>query len=221
MHFVNLAVLIPVKAFGDAKGRLAPVLGQAGRERLARWTATQVLAASAGLHPHVVCDDDDVAAWAVAHGAAVIREPTRGLNAAVDSGVAHLASQAFDHVVVVHGDLPLPASIAAVAAGCRADTVTLVPDRHRDGTNLLAFPLTSTFRVAYGPGSFARHVARAGDAGLAVHVVDDTDLALDLDRPDDLLHPRVQQAVATALGTEPAGGSTASGGVAGDGTVQP
>jgi 2-phospho-L-lactate guanylyltransferase len=216
MHLVNLAVLIPVKAFGDAKGRLAPALDQGRRERLARWTATQVLAATAGLHPHVVCDDDEVATWAMAHGATVIREPTRGLNAAVDSGAAHLASHAFDHVVVVHGDLPLPASIAAVAAGCRAGTVTLVPDRHRDGTNLLAFPLASTFRVAYGPGSFERHIARASDAGLAVHVVADADLALDLDQPDDLLHPRVQQAVATALGTDLADGSTA-----GDGTVQP
>ena len=216
MHLVNLAVLIPVKAFGDAKGRLAPALDKARRERLARWTATQVLAASAGLHPHVVCDDDEVATWAMANGAAVIREPARGLNAAVDSGAAHLASHAFDHVVVVHGDLPLPASIAAVAAGCRADTVTLVPDRHHDGTNLLAFPLASTFRVAYGPGSFERHITRASDAGLTVHVVDDADLALDLDQPDDLLHPRVLQAVATALGTDLADGSTA-----GDGTVQP
>jgi 2-phospho-L-lactate guanylyltransferase len=211
MHLVKLAVLIPVKAFGDAKGRLAPALDQARRERLARWTATQVLAACADLQPHVVCDDDEVAAWATSLGASVVREPARGLNAAVEGGVAHLTSHAFDHVVVVHGDLPLPASIATVAAGCRAGTVTLVPDRHRDGTNLLAFPLASAFRVAYGPGSFERHVARASDAGLAVHVVDDADLALDLDQPDDLLHPRVQQAVAAALDTE----------LPGDGTVQP
>jgi 2-phospho-L-lactate guanylyltransferase len=202
MHLVKLAVLIPVKAFGDAKGRLAPALGQAQRERLAQWTATQVLAACACLQPHVVCDDDEVAAWAASHGASVVREPARGLNAAVEGGVAHLASHAFDHVVVVHGDLPLPASIATVAAGCRDGTVTLVPDRHRDGTNLLAFPLASAFRVAYGPGSFERHVARATDAGLAVHVVDDADLALDLDQPDDLLHPRVQRVVAAVLGTD-------------------
>ena len=216
MHLVKLAVLIPVKAFGDAKGRLAPTLGRTERERLARWTATQVLVASADLQPHVVCDDDEVAAWALSHGATVVREPARGLNAAVEGGIAHLTRHAFDHVVVVHGDLPLPASIAAVAATCRSGTVTLVPDRHRDGTNLLAFPLAGTFHVAYGPGSFERHVARASEAGLAVHVIDDADLALDLDQPDDLLHPRVQQAVATALGTEPAGGGTA-----GDGTVQP
>jgi 2-phospho-L-lactate guanylyltransferase len=208
---VNLAVLVPVKAFGDAKGRLAPSLGQAERERLARWTATRVLAAAVGLQPHVVCDDDEVAAWAVAHGATVIREVARGLNAAVEGGVAHLARHAFDHVVVVHGDLPLPASIAAVAALCRTGTVTLVPDRHLDGTNLLAFPVVSDFRVAYGPGSFDRHVERAIAAGLEVHVIDDADLALDLDQPDDLLDPRVQQVVAAVLGTAPPD----------DGTVQP
>jgi hypothetical protein len=55
-------------------------------------------------------------------------------------------------------------------------------------------------------------------------VVDDADLALDLDQPDDLLHPRVQQAVATALGTGTAGAGGAGGAgdsAAGDGTVQP
>ena len=218
---MNLAVLIPVKAFGDAKGRLAPSLGRAERERLARWTATQVLAASADLQPHVVCDDDEVAAWAVSHGATVIREPARGLNAAVDGGIAHLARHAFDHVVVVHGDLPLPASIAAVAATCRAGTATLVPDRHRDGTNLLAFPVTSGFRVAYGPGSFARHVERATAAGLEVCVIDDVDLALDLDQPDDLLDPRVQQAVAELLGDQPPGTEPPDNEPPDNGTVQP
>lgn len=47
-------------------------------------------------------------------------------------------------------------------------------------------------------------------------MIDDVDLALDLDQPDDLLDPRVQQAVAELLGDEPPGTEPPD-----NGTVQP
>jgi 2-phospho-L-lactate guanylyltransferase (CobY/MobA/RfbA family) len=46
---VNAVVLVPVKAFTDAKARLATMLGDAERERLARWTSARVLAAAGEL----------------------------------------------------------------------------------------------------------------------------------------------------------------------------
>jgi len=59
----TVAVLIPVKAFGAAKGRLAEVLDGQARADLARSMATIVVAAAAPLPVTVVCDDDDVDAW--------------------------------------------------------------------------------------------------------------------------------------------------------------
>jgi 2-phospho-L-lactate guanylyltransferase (CobY/MobA/RfbA family) len=62
----------------------------------------------------------------------------------------------------------------------------MVPDRHRDGTNVLAFPVISSFTTAYGPGSFDNHVRLAALAGLEHVVINDASLELDLDTADDL-----------------------------------
>ena len=65
--------------------------------------------------------------------------------------------------------------------------LVIVPDRRRDGSNVLCVPTACGFRFAYGPGSFQRHVAEADRLGLAVTVVDDDALAADMDHPEDLL----------------------------------
>ncbi len=85
------AVLVPVKAFGEAKLRLAPALSAPERAALARTMATRVVASAAGLPVAVVCDDLEVAAWARELGALVIWEPGRGLNGAVQEGVSRWA----------------------------------------------------------------------------------------------------------------------------------
>ena len=177
------AVLVPVKAFSRAKLRLAPALDPAARAQLARRMAETVLLAAGDLPVAVVCDDDDVSTWARQAGAEVIWRPGRGLNGAVDDGVAALAGQGVERVVVAHGDLPLALELGWVA---RFPGVTLVPDRRDDGTNVASVPATSRFRFAYGPGSFRRHAAVARRLGLAVRVVREPRLGWDVDVPDDL-----------------------------------
>lgn len=176
-------VLVPVKAFGAAKARLAPTLDPPRRAALAESMAAQVLAAAAPLPVAVVCDDAAVAAWASRHGAFVLREPGRGLNGAVEAGVATLASAGATEVIVAHGDLPMASGLAALAGFAG---VTLVPDRRREGTNVLVVPAGAPFRFAYGPGSFSRHHAEAERHGLAVRIVDEPNLAWDVDVPADL-----------------------------------
>ncbi len=88
----TVAVLIPVKAFGAAKGRLAEVLDGQARADLARSMATIVVAAAAPLPVTVVCDDDDVDAWARSVGADVVRVDGPGLNRAVEAGMEALAA---------------------------------------------------------------------------------------------------------------------------------
>ena len=90
MPAVNAVVLVPVKAFTNAKARLATVLDDAERERLARWTSARVLAAAGELPTYVACDDEQVAAWASEHGASILWHPGVGLNAAVNNSVAEL-----------------------------------------------------------------------------------------------------------------------------------
>ena len=180
------AVLVPVKAFGEAKRRLSPALDAADRIRLTRRLAAGVVAAAAPLPVAVVCDDQEVAAWARALGALVVSEPGRGLNGAVAAGVAHLAGQGVATVIVAHGDLARPAGIPALLDSHPAGGVTLVPDGRDDGTNVAVVPATAGFRFSYGPGSFRRHLDEGARCGLEVQVVRDGDLALDVDLPSDL-----------------------------------
>lgn len=177
------AALIPVKAFKTAKSRLQGALGDAERETLSRQLATGVVTACASIAPHVVCEDPSIVSWARDLGAEVIEPPESGLNTVIRYGVSWLADAGFDRVLVTHADLADPSGLAALAD---IGGVVLVPDRAKDGTNVVVVPTTIGFRFSYGPNSFARHLSEAERVGLAIHVVDDPGLALDVDDADDL-----------------------------------
>ncbi len=186
------AVLVPIKAFGIAKNRLAGTLDPDERATLARSLAAGVVRAAAPLPVYVACEDDEVAAWARAHGAQVIRGRAgasgtgAGLNAAVAGGVAALGAAGFALVCIAHADLPAPGALGAVASTASSGGVTLVPDRHGGGTNVLCVPTGVGFDFAYGPASFSRHVAEARRLGLAVRVLHHAELGWDVDTAGDL-----------------------------------
>ncbi|MDQ2726281.1 MAG: 2-phospho-L-lactate guanylyltransferase [Actinomycetota bacterium] len=178
-----VAVLVPVKAFSQAKLRLAPALSPERRAELARTMAERVLHSAGDLPAAVVCDDRGVAAWARNLGALVIWEPGRGLNGAVAAGVALLAGAGVEQVVVAAGDLPLADDLRWVT---EFDGITIVPDRVHDGTNVIAVPTSKPFGFSYGPGSFSRHLAEARTLDVAIRVVDASPLSWDVDLPADL-----------------------------------
>lgn len=194
---VETAVLVPIKAFGAAKARLSGWLAAADRERLARAMAARVLAAAQPLPTFVACDDDGVAAWAEGLGAEVLWGPGLGLNRAIDQGVDAIAGKGVDHVVIAHGDLPLAESFTPLV---RPGTIVLVADRHRDGTNVLSRPCDTALPAAYGPGSFARHLAAALATGAPVSVRRDPLLSIDVDTVDDCRHPMVAPVLRMVLG---------------------
>jgi 2-phospho-L-lactate guanylyltransferase len=193
---VDVAALVPVKEFRQAKARLAGVLGPAEREALARSMADHVVAAARTLAVHVVCDDPDVAAWARAQGAEVLWRPGLGLNGAVTSGVESLAHRGFTRIVVAHSDLPLALELAWLA---HLPGITLVPDRRDDGTNVVCLPAGVRFRFAYGPGSFRRHAAEARRLREPLRVVREPRLGWDVDVPDDLSHPALEEVLSSLI----------------------
>ena len=190
-------VVVPIRSFEGALSRLEHVLGRGGCRGLMRAMAGRVVAAAGGLPVHVATDDAEVAAWAADLGAEVVTVGRPGLNVAVSAAVERLAAAGVERAVVAHADLARATTLRpAVGPG-----LVIVPDRRRDGSNVMCVPTGGGFRFAYGPGSFARHVAEAERLGLAVTVVDDDALAADIDYPEDLLAlPRKDR---LALGLEP------------------
>jgi 2-phospho-L-lactate guanylyltransferase len=182
---VDVAVLVPIKSFRDAKGRLAGELDPASRAELARMMAARVLAAAAPFPTFVVCDHDEVAEWAGQHGAEVLWTPGLGLNGAIDHAVDVVGGKGADHVVIAHSDLPLATGFGHLVID---GTVTLVPDHRLDGTNVQARPTAVDLAAGYGAASFRRHLTAALACGLPVRVVTDPRLARDIDTIDDVRH---------------------------------
>jgi 2-phospho-L-lactate guanylyltransferase len=191
------ALLVPVKAFTEAKQRLGSALDQVDRAELARWCAERVLHAAGSLPVHVVCDDAAVAQWATDLGARVIICSESGLNVAVEQGLAALAATGVTTAVVCHGDLPLATSFDVLLGDdlLGEAMITVVPDHRYDGTNALVLPtaLSGRFSFHYGGGSFRKHVVEALGHCPTVRVLRVEELAHDLDTPDDLVDPRMEE----------------------------
>ncbi|MGV3759896.1 MAG: hypothetical protein ACO1PW_10205, partial [Actinomycetota bacterium] len=155
--------------------------------------------ASGGLPVVVVCDDEEVRAWAEREGAEALWTPGLGLNGAVEAGVDHLRRRGVERAVIAHADLPFATDLRWVAD---SELVTLVPDRHRDGTNVACVPTGAGFRFAYGAGRFAAHRAEAARLGLTARLVPDVRLGWDVDLADDLAPPaplRLPSAIAALV----------------------
>jgi 2-phospho-L-lactate guanylyltransferase len=178
----NAIVVVPIRSFRFGMGRLAAVLADDVRAALARTLAERVIAAAAPLRVIVVSSDDDVVAFAREHGATVIDDPG-SLDKAAGAGRTAAAEAGAARVVIAHADLARATTLAWVA---EFDGVTIVPDRHGTGTNVMCVPTDAPFVFAYGDGSRARHVAEALKHGLALRVVDDAELGWDIDEPADL-----------------------------------
>jgi len=152
--------------------------------------AAQVVKAAGSLAVRVVCDNDEVADWACSAGAEVLWIEAKGLNPAVTAAVGALEAETGPgadgagpgHVLIAHADLPHAETLAGLA---EAGTVTIVPDRHLDGTNVMALPLGTGFEFHYGPGSFAAHCEEALRCGLDLRVRRVPALEFDVDTPDD------------------------------------
>ena len=193
-----VSLVVPVRAFDDAKSRLADVLSPRERRDLARACAERVIGSIPGADVFVVCDDDEVARFANDLGATAIRVNVVGLNAALTAGVPQVRALApHQPVIVAHADLPFIDRLRVIWDDIADDidgrSLMIVPDRHRQGSNvvIIGSELLDRWRFAYGEHSFDAHRHQAQDLGVDAMVVDDELLSLDLDTPEDLEDPRI------------------------------
>lgn len=186
--------VIPVKPFAQAKGRLAPVLDADERATLARLMFEDVLDVMSRCRDilagtMVVTSDPDAAACAQGSGAAVVFDHVdSGINAAVRLAIEHIGAD--DGIVVVPSDIPHIPPRAIAAAACAIlplRTMAIAAASDDGGTNLLACRPARATPLYFGRSSFDLHCKLAAQAGIAVHELRLPELALDLDRPQDLL----------------------------------
>jgi 2-phospho-L-lactate/phosphoenolpyruvate guanylyltransferase len=185
---MGLRILIPCKPLDSGKTRLAAVLPEQERAALCASLLAQTIALAAGIaRTIVVTSDPAAAAICRRHHAQVLAEPPgEDLNAALTAAYRDVSPH--DAVLVLPIDLPLLTSATILQVCAEEDLMTIVPDRHQRGTNLMLLPrhFDRNFRFRYGIDSFDRHRAEAQRLGVSCRVCLFPDAAFDLDTPDDL-----------------------------------
>ena len=185
MGDARVVVLVPIKRFDAGKSRLRASLSDAQTVTLARELARGVIEACAPLECRVVCDDDEVARFALECGSTPLRVSAADLNGSISEAYRSITSS-LDVVVIAHGDIARPTGLGQLSPG---EGVTIFTDRHGTGTNVMALPAAIQFNFAYGTHSARRHEAEARRRGLAVRVVTNSPWGHDIDVPEDLEDP--------------------------------
>ncbi len=191
----RISAIVPVKRFSTAKSRLAAVLSEIERARLARLMFEDVLDALALANEFlagviVVTADESAAVLARSRDAIVVLSSAdNGINAAVELAIRHIGGGRDDGVVVVPSDIPQLSAVdiaKAVATVASPRTMAIVPATEDGGTNLLAYRPADAALLRFGPHSFEQHCRAALRAGVTPHVLNIAELGLDIDRPENL-----------------------------------
>src|ERR1700687_5905634 len=183
------AVLIPVKELSLAKQRLANLLPQAERTALARAMMEDVFAAVNGAHGvgavYVASSDALALASARRLGFEVIPEDAQlQKSSSVVFASQRCEERGFRALLRLPIDIPLiePGDVQNLLEAAEENSpVVLVPSRDGQGTNALLRTPPSLFPSHFGPGSLARHLEEARQAGVSARVMRNPRIELDLD----------------------------------------
>jgi len=182
---VDVTVGIPVKPFADAKRRLAAVYDGAGRRGLAMALAERTVGvvAATSATPLVLSADEEVTAWALDQGVAVLLDEGSSYVEAAAAAVSHIRRNS-NAWAILPADLPIVTDVDVQAAVDVVATGGVVLAPSSDGGTSMIGGSLDEFAFSFGPASFHRHLAR-----LAHHspvILARPGLLLDLDHPADL-----------------------------------
>jgi len=187
-------ILVPVKNLNGAKQRLSSILDPPERVELAHAMCEDVLGAIAawqGRPPVTVVTSDPYARSLARHFAFdVIADETNSSETdAIQMATNVCCAQDVESLLVVPADIPMieTAELEQIAAAAPERGTVLVPDAAGRGTNAAWKSPAGLFPLRFGNDSFLPHQAAARATGLPCVVLQLPGIALDVDRPDDLL----------------------------------
>ena len=197
-HPVTHAI-VPVKPLDRAKSRLARVLSQDARARLARAMLCDVLSALGAVQAltrvWVVSHDRILLSDADGLGASPLEEKfDMGLNRALRYATREAKERGAERVLILPSDVPLVRTRdveqllqipQCATAGDRL--VVVVPSRDASGTNALVRTPPAAIPPCFGRDSLRRHARESKRRGVPFRERRVTRIALDVDTPRDLL----------------------------------
>ena len=186
-------ILVPVKNLANAKQRLASVLDQPSRTKLAQTMLIDVLD---GLRPWVsrsevsiVTSDPFAIALARRFEFPVIPDSAnRSETDAIEMATRWCEAQGIDHTLVLPADIPLieTSEVEKILEAAPAEGSVLVPAAGGRGTNAAWRRPAGLFPLRFGNDSFKPHLAAARATAKPCVVLSLPGIALDIDNPSDL-----------------------------------
>ena len=187
-----LWALVPVKELARSKQRLAEILEPREREELVLAMLRDVLTALSAVEEFdgvlLVSRSQRVQALARDFVTDIFPESAGSDHSrAVTEANRYLIQR--HHVrssFAISGDVPrvTPMDISRVLAN--HDCVTLVPNQSGEGTNVVLTSPPNSIMCQFGKGSLKRHIASADAAKFCSRVVANSNLAQDIDEPEDI-----------------------------------
>ena len=184
--------IVPIKTFDQAKRRLASVLSLEERRLLMLAMARDVLTALMRCRRLsgvlIVSRTTEADALAQTFGTERFAEsPHADLSGALTQARDYLTENLGARgVMIVPADVPLISAQEIDAILADHESVTVVPDDERLGTNGLICSPPDIIPFLFDGRSFQPHLDAAFSAGVTPRVVPSARFALDIDTPDDL-----------------------------------
>lgn len=188
-------ILVPIKNTDSAKQRLAAVLDQPSRTKLAQAMLHDVMATLHGWknRPEVGIVTGDPYATKLAHdfGFEVIPDlDNPGETGAIEMATRVCIQRGIDSTLVIPGDIPLIQGweLEEILKKAPAEGTVLVPAGDGRGTNAAFRRPANLFPLRFGNDSFKPHHAAAQATGKPCLVLQFPGMAVDVDNPADLRH---------------------------------
>lgn len=184
-------ILIPVKNLANAKQRLAEVLDQSARTRLAQAMLEDVLDAivRAATDAALVTSDRFAIELAGRFRLEVIRdEANRSETDAIEMATRVCEARGIESTLVIPGDIPLIEAddVRTIYNRAPQHGSVLVPSSDERGTNAALRRPAALFPLRFGNDSFVPHLAAARASGAECVVLRLPRIGLDIDTPEDL-----------------------------------
>jgi len=186
-------ILIPVKNLSNAKQRLASVLDQSSRTKLAQAMLSDVLetlgACRYCTEIGVVTSDSFAMELARSfHFEVISDDACRSETEAIEIATRFCEQRGINNTLVIPGDIPLitVSELEQILSNVPREGTVLVPSADNRGTNAAFRSPAGLFPLRFGNDSFKPHLAAAQATGKPCAVVSLPGIALDIDSPSDL-----------------------------------
>ncbi len=189
---MKACILVPVKEHKNAKSRMSGILTAEERAQLAGTMFKDVAGALEKVRfPIAVVTNSEVAARRARRSGWRLLWETRQFSesASVDMASAQLRREGMGAVLRLPADLPwvTSADLEHILADCLpAPFTVLVPSSDWMGTNAVLRKPPDLFPSRFGNNSFVLHLQEAKRSRAQIRIVENSNIALDLDDARDL-----------------------------------